>query len=60
MKSLKKEKIQKKVCDIFNINFKFFQVSFLYNVRIIKDENIKSPLKINDCNSFKNTFAKII
>jgi hypothetical protein len=53
----KLEKIQKKFV-IFLIKFKFFQDEFLYNVRIIKGENIKSPLKINDCNSFKNTFAK--
>ena len=54
----KGEKIQKKVCDIFNIKMEVFHDAFLYNVRIIKGETIKSPLKINDCNSFRDTFAK--
>ena len=54
----KVEKIQKKISDIFNIKFKFFQDTFLYNFRIIKGETIKSPLKINYCNSFRIIFSK--
>ena len=52
--------IQKFVCDIMNIDFSIFDEAFLYNVRIIKGETIKSPMPKAQCKSFRDTFAKEI
>ena len=52
--------IQKFVCDIMNIDFSIFDETFLYNVRIIKGETIKSPMPKAQCKSFRDTFAKEI
>ena len=52
--------IQKFVCDIMNIDYNIFSEAFLYNVRIIKKETIKSPMKKSQCIAFRDTFAKEI
>ena len=52
--------IQKFVCDVMNIDFSIFDETFLYNVRIIKGETIKSPMPKAQCKSFRDTFAKEI
>ena len=52
--------IQKFVCDTMNIDYNIFKDAFLYNVRIIKKETIKSPMKKTQCIAFRDTFAKEI
>ena len=52
--------IQKFVCDMMNIDFNIFKEAFLFNVRIIKGETIKSPMNKVQCNSFRDTFSKEI
>ena len=52
--------IQKFVCEMMNIDFNIFSEAFLYNVRIIKKETIKSPMKKPQCIAFRDTFAKEI
>ena len=52
--------IQKFVCDMMNIDFKIFDETFLYNVRIIKGETIKSPMPKSQCKAFRDTFTKEI
>ena len=52
--------IQKFVCEIMNIDYNIFSEAFLYNVRIIKKETIKSPMKKAQCIAFRDTFAKEI
>ena len=52
--------IQKFVCDMLNIDFNIFSDAFLYNVRVIKKEVIKSPMKKNQCIAFRDTFSKEI
>ena len=54
----KGKKIQEKVSQMLNIDMNIFSDCFLYNVRIIKGETIKSDLKLNDCIAFRDTFAK--
>jgi len=43
-----------------NIDYNLFKDAFLYNVRIIKKETIKSPMKKTQCIAFRDTFAKEI
>ena len=52
--------IQKFVCDIMNIDYNIFQDAFLFNVRIIKGETIKSPMNKAGCIAFRDTFSKEI
>ena len=52
--------IQKFVCDMMNIDFSIFDETFLYNVRIIKGETIKSPMPKAQCKAFRDTFTKEI
>ena len=52
--------IQKFVCDVMNIDFNIFDETFIYNVRVIKGETIKSPMNKNQCKAFRDTFAKEI
>ena len=52
--------IQKFVCKIMNIDFNIFKEAFLFNVRIIKGETIKSPMNKVQCKSFRDTFSKEI
>ena len=54
----KGKKIQEKVSQMLNIDMNIFSDCFLYNVRIIKGETIKSDLKLNDCIAFRDTFSK--
>jgi len=54
----KGKKIQEKVCQMLNIDLNIFGDAFLYNVRIIKGETIKSDLKLNDCIAYRDTFSK--
>ena len=54
----KGKKIQAKVCQMLNIDLNIFGDAFLYNVRIIKGETIKSDLKLNDCIAYRDTFSK--
>ena len=50
--------IQKFVCEIMNIDFNVFSDAFLFNVRIIKGETIKSPMNKAGCIAFRDTFSK--
>lgn len=52
--------IQKKACDILNIDMNIFGDAFLFNVRIIKGETLKTPMSKKDCCSFRDTFSKEI
>ena len=52
--------IQKFVCEMMNIDYKIFGEAFLYNVRIIKKETIKSPMNRAQCIAFRDTFTKEI
>ena len=52
--------IQKFVCETMNIDFKIFDEAFIYNVRIIKGETIKSPMNKGQCKAFRDTFTKEI
>jgi len=52
--------IQKFVCEILNIDLSIFEEAFIYNVRVIKGETIKSPMKKSGCIAFRDTFAKEI
>ena len=52
--------IQKYVCEIMDMDFKIFDETFLYNVRIIKGETIKSPMPKAQCKAFRDTFVKEI
>ena len=52
--------LQKFVCDMLNIDFNIFSDAFLYNVRIIKKEIIKSPMNRIHCIAFRDTFSKEI
>ena len=52
--------IQKFVCDMMNIDYKIFSEAFLFNVRIIKKETIKSPMNRVQCIAFRDTFSKEI
>ena len=52
--------IQKFVCDMMNIDYNIFADAFLFNVRIIKKETIKSPMNKVQCISFRDTFSKEI
>ena len=52
--------IQKFVCEIMNIDFNVFSDAFLFNVRIIKGETIKSPMNKAGCIAFRDTFSKEI
>ena len=52
--------LQKFVCEMMNIDFSIFDEAFLYNVRIIKGETIKSPMPKAQCKAFRDTFAKEI
>lgn len=51
---------QKKICEMMNIDFKVFADAFLFNVRIIKGETLKTPMNKAGCKSFRDTFAKEI
>ena len=50
--------IQKFVCQMMNIDFGIFSDAFLFNVRIIKGETIKSPMNKVGCIAFRDTFSK--
>ncbi len=52
--------IQKFVCDTMNIDLNIFNEAFLYNVRVIKGETIKSPMRKPGCIAFRDTFSKEI
>lgn len=52
--------IQKFVCEILNIDLSIFEEAFIYNVRVIKGETIKSPMKKSGCLAFRDTFSKEI
>ena len=52
--------IQKFVCDVMNIDINIFNEAFIYNVRIIKGETLKSPMNKVQCKAFRDTFAKEI
>ena len=52
--------IQKFVCETMNIDPKIFDEAFIYNVRIIKGETIKSPMNKGQCKAFRDTFTKEI
>ena len=54
------KEIQKFVCDIMNMDFSIFEEAFLFNVRIIKGETIKSPMPKQGCIAFRDTFVKEI
>ena len=50
--------LQKFICEIMNIDYNIFQETFLFNVRIIKGETIKSPMNKAGCVAFRDTFSK--
>ena len=52
--------IQKFICDMMKIDIKIFEEAFIYNVRIIKGETIKSPMPKAQCIAFRDTFSKEI
>ena len=58
--SASSKSIQKFVCDIMNIDISIFEEAFLFNVRIIKGETIKSPMNKGGCIAFRDTFSKEI
>ena len=52
--------IQKFICETMNIDYDTFCEAFLYNVRVIKGETIKSPMNKSGCIAFRDTFSKEI
>ena len=52
--------IIKFVCDVMNIDINIFNEAFIYNVRIIKGETLKSPMNKAGCKAFRDTFSKEI
>ena len=50
--------LQKFICEMMNIDYNIFQETFLFNVRIIKGETIKSPMNKAGCVAFRDTFSK--
>ena len=52
--------IQKKVCEMLNIDYSIFKDAFLLNVRDIKGERLRTPMNKKMCQSFRDTFAKEI
>jgi myosin heavy subunit len=47
-----------KCCDLIGVNPDMLEIALTHNVKIIQGNVIKSPLKVNDCISFRNAFAK--
>ena len=56
--SAKSVPIEKFVAEVMNIDYKIFQEAFIYNVRVIKGETIKSPMNKAGCIAFRDTFSK--
>ena len=52
--------IQKFVAEVMQMDYSIFQEAFLYTVRIIKGETIKSPMNRAGCLAFRDTFSKEI
>ena len=50
--------LQKFISEMMNFDYNIFQETFLFNVRIIKGETIKSPMNKAGCVAFRDTFSK--